>query len=207
MKPLLANGDVLVNNQIARDAAQVIGPFDAVSVKGEVLQNNTPVYLMLHKPKGVICATKDEVHKTVIDLIEHPQKNELHIVGRLDRSSTGLVLLTNDGCWSKQLMQPNAHVEKHYQVTLQSPLSVEYVTAFAQGMYFGYENVTLKPVKLTITSPFTADLVLLEGKYHQIKRMFGRFRNPVLGLHRTQIGSFKLGHCLAEGQWKTVLPE
>lgn len=204
VKPLLASGVVIVNGQPARNADQVIGEFDSVSVNGVVLQNKTPVYLMLHKPKGVVCATKDKLHKTALDLIDHPQKDELHIVGRLDLNSTGLVLLTNDGRWSKQLMSPHVKVEKHYQVEVQNPLTEDYVTAFAQGMHFGYEDVDIKPVALTITSATTANLVLTEGKYHQIKRMFGRFRNPVLALHRSQIGVYELDSGLAEGKCREI---
>lgn len=206
VKPLLANGAVIVNGYAARDAAQVVGEFDSVAVNGVVLQNKTPVYLMLNKPRGVVSATRDSQHTTVLDLIAHPQKAELHIVGRLDLNSTGLVLLTNDGRWSRQLMSPLAKVEKHYQVEVQNPLTTDYVSAFAAGMHFDYENVAIKPVQLTITSTTAAYLVLTEGRYHQIKRMFGRFRNTVLSLHRSQIGPYVLDDALAEGEYRAIKP-
>ena len=155
---------------------------------------------MLHKPVGVVCATKDKQHKTVVDLLQCKNKEQLHIVGRLDLNTSGLVLLTDDSRWSERLTSPQNKVEKRYVVTLKKPLSAEYIDAFAQGMYFDYEDITTKPVKLTIISTYQAEVILTEGRYHQIKRMFGRFRNPVVALHRVAIGSFVLDDSLKAGE-------
>jgi 16S rRNA pseudouridine516 synthase len=160
-------------------------------------------HIMLHKPVGVVCATKDVQHQTVIDLLGEQwgaaEKSALHIVGRLDLNTSGLVLLTNDSRWSEKLTLPESKVEKYYRVTLANPLSVEYVSAFAQGMYFAFENITTQPAKLSIISTYVAEVILTEGRYHQIKRMFGRFRNPVLALNRYAIGSLVLDDLLAVG--------
>ncbi|MGB0895280.1 MAG: pseudouridine synthase [Parashewanella sp.] len=192
VRKMLAEGRVIVDGETARDIALPIDEFTTVQCDGKLLQQNTPIYILLNKPIGVVSATKDDQHKTVIDLLEHPQKNELHIVGRLDLNTSGLLLLTNDSRWSSKLMLPENKVEKHYLVTLEKPISNEYIEAFAGGMHFEFEDIITKPVKLEIMNDFQAKVILTEGRYHQIKRMFGRFRNPVIGLHRYRIGGLEL---------------
>ena len=155
---------------------------------------------MLHKPIGIVCATKDSKHTTVIELLDRADKADFHIVGRLDLNTSGLVLLTNDGLWSRQLTSPNSDVEKCYHVTLQQPLTEAYSPAFAQGMYFAYEDITTRPATIKILSEFEAEVRLVEGKYHQIKRMFGRFQNKVVKLHRFAIGQIVLDPTLMPGQ-------
>ncbi len=148
---------------------------------------------MLNKPRGVVSATKDVEHTTVLDLIQHPRKNELHIVGRLDFNTTGLMLLTNDGAWSRRISLPETKLAKIYEVTLSKPVSAEYITAFREGIYFAYEDITTQAASLEILSEFSARLSLIEGKYHQVKRMFGHFQNEVLALHRVSVGHIALG--------------
>jgi 16S rRNA pseudouridine516 synthase len=114
------------------------------------------------------------------------------------------VLLTNDSRWSEKLTSPTNKVEKKYLVTLNSPLTNDYIEAFKEGMYFEYEDITTLPAKLEILSTYQAKVVLTEGKYHQIKRMFGRFRNPVVALHRYAIGHFEMDQSLAEGESKRL---
>lgn len=206
VKPLLARGLISVNGVAVTDGQLVIGEFDRIVSEGVVLQDRTPLYIMLHKPSGVVSATRDSRHRTVLDLIEHPAKESLHVVGRLDLNTSGLVLLTNDGRWSRALTSPQAKVPKRYQVRVRDPLDERYVKAFAGGFYFETEGIVTAPVALTLTSDTTAELVLTEGKYHQIKRMFGRFRNPVLALHRSAIGPYELDESLAPGEFR-VLPE
>ncbi len=189
---MLAQGKVTVNGDIARDVAQIIDEFSHILCDGEVLQQHSPVYLMMHKPVGVVSATCDYKHKTVIDLLNREDKDGLHLVGRLDLNTSGLLLLTNDGRWSTALMSPENKVAKQYLVTLAKPITQEYVSAFAEGFYFEYENITTKPAKLEIVSDYQARVTIVEGRYHQIKRMFGRFRNPVVALHRESIGALSL---------------
>lgn len=163
---------------------------------------------MLNKPVGVVCATVDKHHKTVIDLLEHPSKDELHIVGRLDLNTSGLVLLTNDSRWSERLMSPEHKVAKKYLVKLEQPITKEqsqrYIEAFAKGMYFGFEDITTLPARLMIIDEYNVEIKLFEGKYHQIKRMFGRFQNPVIGLHRESVGSLVLDENLAVGESRSL---
>lgn len=204
VKPLLGRQHIRVNGSVVLDGQMLIDEFDIIECQGTVLQQRSPLYIMLHKPVGVVCATTDAQHRTVLDLIDHPRKAELHLVGRLDLNTSGLVLLTNDSRWSQGLTLPGAHVPKRYQVTVQEPLDERYVQAFAEGMYFEYENSVTALVTLSITSPYKAELVLTEGKYHQIKRMFGRFRNPVLALHRSAIGRYELDGSLAPGMHRLL---
>lgn len=202
VRQILAQGRVCVDGCIARDIQQLVGEFSQVALDGEPLQMNTPRYLMLHKPVGVVSATKDDQHKTVIDLLASEEQAELHIAGRLDLNSSGLILLTNDGRWSKGLMAPEKKVSKLYRVEVAHPMTEDYVQAFADGMYFAYESITTKPALLRIISDHVAEVRLIEGRYHQIKRMFGRFRNPVLALHRLAIGSLRMDVQLQPGQYR-----
>ncbi|WP_159817484.1 pseudouridine synthase [Colwellia sp. 20A7] len=205
---LLAQKRVTVDGVIATDIALPIYKFSVISLDNKVLQQHQALYVMLHKPIGVVCATKDDKHRTVIDLLGEllsaEEKASLHIVGRLDLNTSGLVLLTNDSRWSEKLTSPKSKVAKHYLVTLQNPLTQEYIAAFSAGMYFAYENITTLPVVLTITSQYQAEVVLTEGRYHQIKRMFGRFNNPVIALHRTSIGKYVLEESLNLGESKLI---
>lgn len=205
---LLAQKRVSVDGVIASDIAQAIDNFSLIKFDGQIIQANRALYIMLHKPVGVVCATKDDKHKTVIDLLclnlTAAEKTSLHIVGRLDLNTSGLVLLTNDSRWSEQLTSPNSKVAKRYLVTLKNPLLHDYINAFAKGMYFAYEDITTKPVTLNIRSKYSAEVVLTEGRYHQIKRMFGRFDNPVIALHRTSIGSYSLNENLSVGESKFI---
>lgn len=201
---MLAQGRVLVNGIVARDIDEIIDSFTDIVVDGKVIQANSAHYIMLHKPVGVVSATKDSQHKTVIDLLDYSFKEQLHIVGRLDLNTSGLVLLTNDSRWSERLTQPERKVSKRYLVTLKNKLTHDYIAAFANGMYFEYEDITTKPAKLTILDCYKAEVELIEGRYHQIKRMFGRFRNPVVSLHRDKIGHLELDQQLAVGEYRKL---
>jgi 16S rRNA pseudouridine516 synthase len=196
---------VIVDDSIASEIEQRVNKFSKIEVDGKVVQNNPTYYVMLHKPVGVVCATKDDKHQTVIDILDLPFKHELHIVGRLDLNTSGLVLLTNDSRWSEAITQPREKIEKTYQVTLKYPINESYVSAFKKGMYFKYEDITTQPSILKKLSDNKAEVVLTEGKYHQIKRMFGRFRNQVLSLHRSQIGFITLDQSLLPGESRLLL--
>ena len=205
---ILAQKRVYVDGVLATDIAQLVDQFSHVVMDDEVLQANQTHYIMLNKPVGVVCATKDEKHKTVIDLLVGQYEQEildnLHIVGRLDLNTSGLVLLTNDSRWSERLTSPEHKVSKCYRVTLENALTPDYIDAFTNGMYFPYENITTKSATLLIVSQFEAQVTLTEGRYHQIKRMFGRFRNPVVALHRDSIGRLHLDGSLKEGESRAL---
>lgn len=179
-----------------------------VELDGEVIQPAArTLYLMLHKPAGILSATSDPEHRTVLDLIDDPDKLTLHIAGRLDRSTTGLVLLTNDGRWSKRLMDPDAKVPKIYFVETSDPITPEAVTAFAHGFHFHTEGIVTRPAELVILEERRARLTLHEGRYHQVKRMFHRVHNRVVRLHRESIGGIVLPPELAPGMWRPLTDE
>ena len=209
IRRILAQKRVTVDGEIADDIRQQVDQFSLVTLDGIALQHRSRRYILLHKPIGVVSATKDDTHRTVIDVLRDSglpdsELNDLHIAGRLDLNSSGLLLLTNDSDWSAALMAPDKKVAKVYEVTLGNPISDECITAFAQGIYFPYENITTKPAVLERLTPNTARVTLVEGKYHQIKRMFGRFRNPVLKLHRVAIGDIRLDASLESGQFLSL---
>ncbi len=200
VKRLLAEQRVVIDGAIANNVQQRIGEFSHVVLDGEVLQAKQARYIMLNKPQGVVSATKDPKHVTVLDLLEDINTEDLHIAGRLDFNSTGLLLLTNDGQWSRRLSLPQSNVSKRYRVKLKYPIGEETVEAFSRGMYFAFENMTTRPATLKLLSPCIAEVCLKEGRYHQIKRMFGRFQNPVLELHRLAVGNLILDSNLALGE-------
>ncbi len=209
---LLAQGRVKVDGRLATDIQQFVDQFTHVTLDDKILQTHTPLYVMLNKPPGVVSATQDKRHKTVIDLLRNgpidPEHHaSLHIAGRLDFNSSGLMLLTNNGRWSRQLNLPDKKVPKRYLVSVDKPLTQAYIQAFAQGMYFPFEQITTRPATLRILSEYEAEVTLVEGRYHQIKRMFGRFQSTVLSLHRLSIGTLALDPDLAPGESRALNPE
>ncbi len=208
VRPILARGEIIIDGNRATDINQLVDEFTHVSLYNKVIQAKTPRYVMMNKPTGVVSATKDSKHQTVVDLLKKDEPAGLHIVGRLDFNTSGLLLLTNDGRWSRRLSSPEYKVAKLYRVVLEKPISMDYVQdyiqAFANGMYFDYEGIKTKPAKLEIIDQYTANVSLIEGRYHQIKRMFGRFQNPVIKLHRIAVGNLTLDYKLGPGQYRAL---
>ena len=159
---------------------------------------------MLHKPPGVVSATEHPEHRTVLDLFDEPDKHELHLAGRLDLNTSGLLLVTNDGQWSRRATSPAGKQAKVYRVETRDLIEPACVEVFARGLYFAYEDLTTLPAVLEILAPRQARLTLFEGRYHQVKRMFGHFRNPVVGLHRVSMGAIQLDPNLAPGQYRAL---
>lgn len=200
VRQLLAQGRVQVDGNTATDVGQIISRFTEVRCDGKASAVCRARYLMLNKPAGTVSATVDDRHNTVLGLLTQPWKDQLHIAGRLDFNSTGLLLLTNDGQWSRQLSLPGSKLLKRYRVRVKETLTDEHVEAFQQGLYFRYENITTRPAELAILSEFEAEVSLVEGRYHQIKRMFGQFDNEVLSIHRFAVGRLTLDEALAPGE-------
>ena len=185
---LLVNDRVTVDGEIETSGLRKIDRFSRIVLDSEVLQEKEAIYLMLHKPAGYLSATTDQLHPTVIELIDHPLRDELHLAGRLDRASTGLLLLTNDGRWSKVVTEPVEEIAKVYRVTTRDVIAPETAAIFAAGIYFAYEDLTTRPALLEILGEREALLTIHEGRYHQVKRMFHAVGNQVLSLHRESIG-------------------
>ncbi|RYD24388.1 MAG: pseudouridine synthase [Verrucomicrobiaceae bacterium] len=204
---LLADERVRVNGETETSGLYKTDRFCTVELDGEVLQEHEAVYLMMHKPAGYLSATTDPQHPTVIELIDHPLKHELHLAGRLDRATTGLLLLTNDGRWSKGVTEPVEEIPKIYRVQTRDVISPDTAAIFAAGIYFAYEDLTTRPAKLEIHGEREALLTIHEGRYHQVKRMFHAVGNQVVGLHRESIGRLVLDGELAEGQSRKLTAE
>ncbi len=194
-----------MDGQIITDSHASIDRFMRVELDGQVLQQTErAIYLMLHKPVGYLSATSDAQHPTVLDLIDDPDKATLHLAGRLDRNTSGLVLLTNDGRWSKRITEATEKIPKVYLVETLDTIPAEAIAAFAQGFYFHTEGITTLPAELKIIGERQARLTLYEGRYHQIKRMFHRLNNRVTKLHRESIGGITLPDDLEPGQWRML---
>ncbi len=201
-KRLLERNEVFLNGDPLTDGTAAVGKFDHLLAGGETLQYNIRRIILLHKPAGIVSATKDPVHKTVIDLINEPWAPDLHLAGRLDRSTTGLVILTNDSVFSESLTQPHNKVPKTYIVETDAPIPLKAIDAFRKGMPFAKEKTSSRPALFEHLSETSCRLTIHEGLHHQIKRMFLRFDIRVTSLHRVSIGSHYLGN-LAPGEWRS----
>ena len=199
-KHALHRGDVTVDGVVVKKPDVKISN-QQVKLNGELIEVVGDLYIMLHKPADYVCSTVDDDGLSVLNLIDAPWREQLHIAGRLDKDTTGLVLLTSDGKWSHQVTSPNAKCTKEYLVTVERPLSDELIAEFENGIMLNNENKPTKPAQLTILSEYRAKLVISEGKYHQVKRMFAAVGNHGKTLHRSRVGELVLDESLREGQW------
>ncbi|ASK35627.1 16S rRNA pseudouridine(516) synthase [Alcanivorax sp. N3-2A] len=203
VRRLLAAGRVTVDGRPVRDGHHPVDGFSRIVLDDEPLQGKQARYLMLHKPTGCVSATVDPRHPTVLDLIDG-ESDELHLAGRLDFNTTGLLLLTNDGHWSRRLTRPGGHWPKVYRVRTEDPIEDHYAATFAAGLHFRYEDLTTRPAVLETLGRYEARLTLSEGRYHHVKRLFGHFNNRVVALHRERIGPIVLDPALAPGQYRPL---
>lgn len=201
---LLAQGQVKVAGEVSIDGSRDIDHFTTVELMGRTLQSTQARYFMLHKPPGYLSATVDPQHPTVMELIDEPESEELHIGGRLDRSSSGLLLITNDGLWSRRITAPELKRPKVYRVETLEPISPQTQSAFARGIYLAYENLTTQPAQLEQLAARQARLTIYEGRYHQVKRMFATVGNRVTALHRESMGQIRLDPDLQPGQYRPL---
>ena len=202
---LLVERRVRVDGVAVADPKHEVRVFSRVEVDDQVLQAGRPArYFMLHKPAGCVSATRDPEHPTVLDLIDEPDKDDLHIAGGLDFNTTGLLILTNDGQWSRRLTQPQTKLPKVYYVETEQPIEAGYVERFREGFYFACEDLTTQPAELIPLGSHSARLSIVEGRYHQVKRVFGHYDNKVVRLHRESMGPLILDPQLAPGQYRAL---
>jgi 16S rRNA pseudouridine516 synthase len=203
---LIASGAVLVDGARCCDPARDVTLFEQVSDQDRIIQPGiTAHYLMMNKPAGILSATRDPAHPTVIDLID-PAMGDLHIAGRLDRASTGLLILTNNGQWSRQLTDPHRRKPKVYLVTTADPISEATADRFADGIWFDYEQLRTSPAGLDRLDDKLARVTIYEGRYRQIKRMFHAVGNRVTSLHREAMDEITLDAALAPGEYRALTP-
>ncbi|TDB05450.1 pseudouridine synthase [Halomonas marinisediminis] len=209
-KKAMHRGEVCVDGEIIKNPATQVSEGSRVTLQGEPLVLVGLRYVMLHKPVGVECTARRTLYPRAIDLIDLPMLERLQTVGRLDVDTTGLVLLTDDGQWSHRVTSPKRRCGKVYRVTLDEPLEGsrldDAVRAFAEGIVLEGEEKPTRPAELSMREPRVAELVLYEGKYHQVKRMFAAIGNHVVALHRESVGPLALGE-LAEGEWRELSAE
>ena len=208
-KTLLQKGRVTVNEAVCKKGDAQLKAGDAVAVDGKTLQYQKFVYLMLNKPAGVVSASTDKRDTTVVDLVggAYPRR-ELFPAGRLDKTSTGFVLLTDDGGFAHDILAPKRHVSKTYTVVLDTPLTAEMQAGFAQGVTLA-DGTELSPAEVEALTEdgLTVRVTLKQGVYHQIKRMFGVYDAGVNALHRDAIGGLALDKTLEPGQWRELSDE
>lgn len=207
VRQLLRAGRLCVNGAAVKDAGLALSGDDRVTLDGAPLSLRGPRYFMLNKPAGVVSATEDGGHRTVLDLLHGENPEHLHIAGRLDIDTTGLVLITDDGQWSHRMKAPGRH-EKRYHVHTARPIPDEARAQFAAGMCLrGEEDQPTLPARLQRLGPCEALVWLQEGRYHQVKRMFAAIGNHVERLHREAVAGIELDAALAPGEWRPLTPE
>ncbi|MBR6187073.1 MAG: rRNA pseudouridine synthase [Clostridia bacterium] len=202
-RDLLRSGRVKVNGVPARDPAMDVPNGAEVLLDGAPLDTRMDRYLMLHKPAGVLTAKEDRNCKTVLDLLPGAYASlGCMPVGRLDKDTTGLLLLTTDGELAHRLLSPARHVDKVYEAEVAGELTEADVRAFSDGIPL--KDFTALPAKLEILSPSLARLTVREGKYHQVKRMFGALGKPVEKLRRLSFGPLMLDDRLSPGEYREL---
>jgi len=206
-KKAISAGKISVNSKYIKNSAFKVKINDQIHYSGEQIAVLGYRYLMLNKPSGYICSTQDEVYPSVLNLIDIAKRERLHIVGRLDVDTTGLVLITDDGQWSHHITSPRAHCQKTYQVNVAETIDKKLIGIFQKGLLLKNESKPTKPAKLTIQAKNKALLSIQEGRYHQVKRMFAAVGNHVNTLHRISIGDIILDTQLSKGAWRYLTKE
>lgn len=201
-KKVISKGDVLVNGERVKDSSQKISPNDDVYVLGQKILLPSARYIMLHKPPETVSTSINDDSRSVMGLLNIGQLEGLHIAGRLDVDTTGLLLITDDGAWSHRITSPKKQCGKRYRVGLADSVQEDAVASFKKGIQLKDEAQLTRPAELTILSSKEVLLTLHEGKYHQVKRMFAALGNRVVSLHREQVGSIELDKSLNLGEWR-----
>lgn len=207
VKKLISKGLIKVNNIVVKSSE-----LNVDEVNDEITYNNKKIYytkyryIMLNKPKGFLSATFDKKYKTVLDLVTEYKTYKLFPVGRLDIDTEGLILLTNDGILSHNLLSPKKHIEKKYYVELENSISEDNIKKIENGVYIN-NNYLTKPSKIEKLSSNSLYISITEGKFHQIKEMFRTVDNRVIYLKRIMMGNLKLDENLKLGEYRELTKE
>lgn len=211
MKKLISSGEVLIDSTPATHVSNNVDPqLQVITVQGTRIEDNSQKYYLLNKPKGLISATTDAQLPTVIDLFHYENVEGLYPIGRLDRDTEGLLIITNNGPLGYRLLNPLQHIEKEYYVEVNGPLDNSCIQRFHDGIMF-YDGTICKPAKLSIldSSPSfsKATVTISEGKFHQIKKMFLCVGVKVTFLKRIRFGEFVLDSSLTPGEYRLLNTE
>ena len=193
-------GSVTINGSVVTDGSAQIHKNNTAKLDGKTLCPRDFRYIVLHKPLNTVCSNRDEAYPSVFNYLTINNTHELHIVGRLDADTTGLVLITDDGHWSFNITRPEKKVVKTYRVGLKRPINDDVTAKFAEGVMLQGEHKATLPASLVAISPTEVLLTITEGRFHQIKRMFATVGNRVISLHRQQIGTISLDVDI--GKWR-----
>ena len=218
IKKLLRTCEVLVNGKRIYDPGfQFSKERDTITIDGEEIDLHDNLYLMMNKPQHYVCSTKEGDHETVFDLLDDSLRtpylqDKLHLVGRLDMDTEGLLLFTTDGELTHRLISPKSHISKTYLCGLEHPETAahqtEITTKFEAGIEVGPEDneqgFTCQPAQIKWIDEKTAHLTIYEGKYHQVKRMFAAVGNKIVYLKRISMGQLKLDESLELGEYKEI---
>lgn len=200
----IRGGKVKIDGVVAKNAAQQVTEESNVEYMGVAINKAQPRYIMFNKPTGVVCANKDNDHATVFDSLFLPRIDTLHIAGRLDIDTTGLVLITDDGQWLHRITSPKHDHKKIYLVELDTPIDEKQIRILKEGVQLKKEKKRSLPADIEIIEDKIIKMTISEGKYHQVKRMFAAVGNHVVKLHRESIAHIKLDENLEEGQWREL---
>lgn len=210
LKKMIRSGRVQIDGVPAKKPEEKVNiESQTVTLDGKSVVYQTMEYYMLHKPAGVVSATKDKKEKTVLDLIDGQKRKDLFPVGRLDKDTEGLLLITNDGDLAHRLLAPGKHVDKVYFAHIDGRVTEEDIQQFAEGLDIGDEDLTL-PAKLEILVSAEESEILLtiqEGRFHQVKRMFEAVGKKVTYLKRMSMGSLVLDEHLKKGEYRPLTKE
>ncbi len=204
----IRGGKVKIDGVVIKNAAQQVTEESNVEYMGVAVNKVQPRYIMFNKPTGVVCANKDKDHATVFDALFLPRQDTLHVAGRLDLDTTGLVLITDDGQWLHRITSPKHNHKKVYLVELDSPITENQIRILKEGVQLKKEKKRSLPAEIEILSDKKKDqkirMTISEGKYHQVKRMLAAVGNHVVTLHREKIAHIELDESLAKGQWRDL---
>ena len=207
VRGLIRGGKAAVNGRIIRDPALSFETEeDSLAIDGKAVDGRVMRHVMMHKPGGLLTAARDAKQPTVMDLLPPVYRSiGCMPVGRLDKDTTGLLILTCDGELNHRLLSPGRHVEKRYRALVDGEPGEEAVAAFEAGIDLG--DFTAKPAQLKLLGPSLAEVVITEGKFHQVKRMFSAVGLEVIALHRCAFGPLELDPDLQEGRWRELTAE
>ena len=208
LKELCKGGHVTMNGTVCLDSSQKVDPAaDVIAVDGQIVGYEEHIYLMLYKPAGVVSATEDNVSPTVIGLLPRQYQGAgLFPVGRLDKDTTGLLLITNDGTWAHGITSPKKHMDKIYDAVVEGDIPPDMGQRFADGIVLD-DGLHCLPAKAVQTGPQSLTVVVQEGKFHQVKRMCAAVGLKVVQLHRRSVGRVVLDEGLEPGQFRPLTDE
>ncbi|CAM4276149.1 pseudouridine synthase [Vibrio neonatus] len=199
------NGHVSINGNIETKEQTQVHENNVIKLNNQVLTPRPFRYIVMNKLSGTICSNIDEVYPSLFNSMQIEKVSELHIAGRLDADTTGMVLITDDGRWSFAITNPQHKCPKVYRVTLAKDIAADAKERFKQGILLQGESAPTRPATLEVLSEKDVRLCIVEGKFHQVKRMFSAIGNRVVSLHREQIGTLTLD--VEPGQWRYLSPQ